>query len=109
MSGHQLLSKEKVGLIFQEQFQGEDLVLHKALRWGIGFALAGDGSLPDDAWLPSGRVCYWGGWGGSVAIMDLDRRVTLAFTMNKMADVAMANDTARECVKMVYDVLSTAI
>ena len=29
-------------------------------------------------------MCFWGGWGGSIHIMDLDRKVTLAYVMNKM-------------------------
>ena len=35
--------------------------------------------LPQD-----GRVCYWGGWGGSLIIVDCDRRMTISYMMNRM-------------------------
>ncbi|VUC21321.1 unnamed protein product [Clonostachys rosea] len=109
-NGRQFLRPETVDMIFQEHSRGEDLVLQKPLRWGLGYALAGDGGLPDDEWLPRGnRMCYWGGWGGSLVVMDCDRRVTLAFTMNKMdSSLPMANQTARQCVRAAYDVLGGA-
>ena len=34
--------------------------------------------------VPDGKVCWWGGWGGSLVVMDLDRRATFAYVMNKM-------------------------
>jgi hypothetical protein len=30
-------------------------------------------------------VCCWGGTGGSLAIIDVDRRITFDYVMNKMA------------------------
>ena len=33
---------------------------------------------------PSERSCFWGGWGGSLAVIDLDTRLTIAYVMNKM-------------------------
>ncbi len=30
------------------------------------------------------RACYWGGFGGSVIIMDQDQQLTIAYMMNKM-------------------------
>jgi hypothetical protein len=41
---------------------------------GVGYGL-----------LPEGRVCCWGGTGGSLVIIDVDRRSTFAYVMNKMA------------------------
>ena len=35
--------------------------------------------------LPEGRVCCFGGMGGSLVIIDVDRRITFAYVMNKMA------------------------
>jgi hypothetical protein len=34
---------------------------------------------------PEGRVCCWGGMGDSLVIIDVDRRMTFAYMMNKMA------------------------
>jgi CubicO group peptidase (beta-lactamase class C family) len=50
------------------------------LRFGMGFGLTSE-------WLPIGpnpRTCFWGGWGGSLAIVDLDARVSIAYVMNRM-------------------------
>ena len=44
------------------------------IKWGVGYGLA-----------PEGRVCSWGGAGGSSVIIDVDRRITFAYVMNKMA------------------------
>jgi len=49
---------------------------------GLGWALPVPEVVP---YVPSGRVCFWGGWGGSMVINDADRRVTLAYMMNRMA------------------------
>lgn len=31
------------------------------------------------------KICFWGGWGGSLVLVDLQRRMTLAYVMNRMA------------------------
>lgn len=79
--GVSLLSPETVELIFTEQADGIDRVLAVPLRFGIGFGLPSPASVPA---VPDGRVCWWGGWGGSLVVMDLDRRATFAYVMNKM-------------------------
>jgi CubicO group peptidase (beta-lactamase class C family) len=33
------------------------------------------------------RACYWGGYGGSVIIMDQDADLTIAYMMNRMDSV----------------------
>ena len=52
------------------------------LRFGVGYSL-----------LPEGRVCAWGGTGGSTVIIDLDRR-TVAYVMSKMAPEDLQNRSA---------------
>ncbi len=59
-----------------------DLVLEAPFRFGIGYALTPTPSVP---YLPEGRVAFWGGWGGSMAVMDLDRRLTITYMMNRMS------------------------
>ena len=44
------------------------------------FGLAG-GAVP----LPNPNTIFWGGYGGSLAIIDMDARTTFAYAMNKMA------------------------
>jgi hypothetical protein len=49
---------------------------------GVGYGLL---PTPDVLpFLPESRICAWGGWGGSLALIDVDRRMTFAYVMNKM-------------------------
>ena len=80
-NGVQLVDPRTLELIFAEQSSGMDQVLFVPLRFGIGFGLPTPGSVPA---VPDGKVCWWGGWGGSLVVMDLDRRATFAYVMNKM-------------------------
>ncbi|TRW80054.1 beta-lactamase family protein [Mycolicibacterium sp. 018/SC-01/001] len=81
VEGTTVLSPATIEQIFVEQSHGTDLVLGIPLRFGIGFGLPTPASVPA---VPAGRVCWWGGWGGSLVVMDLDRRATFAYVMNTM-------------------------
>lgn len=80
LEGRRLLSEDVLARIFDEQFRGVDLVQGAAVRLGIGFGINGD-EVPVS---PNPRACYWGGWGGSVVLNDLDSRMTFAYAMNRM-------------------------
>ena len=76
-----LLSPKTVDLVFDQQSDGVDLVLGS--RSGSGSATAwARRSCP---YVPAGRTFFWGGWGGSLVVMDLDRRLTISYMMNRMA------------------------
>ncbi|WP_168703715.1 serine hydrolase domain-containing protein [Gordonia paraffinivorans] len=79
--GVRLLSEKTCNLIFQEHYKGLDGYLGLPIRWGVGYALSYPEAFP---YLPDGRVCFWAGWGGSMVINDLDRRMTIAYVMNQM-------------------------
>lgn len=84
--GVRLLSQAGCEAVFREQADGTDLVLRVPIRFGIGYGLPG-------AALPLGkRTCFWGGWGGSIVIVDLDLRLTVAYVMNRM-DSGLVGDT----------------
>lgn len=103
LGGGGLLSPKTVDLIFKEQSNGVDLVLGQKIRFGIGYALTGRDTLT--GWLPEGRTCTWGGWGGSIVIMDLDRKVTIAYVMNKLENAVFGNDRTKDYVKAIYKAL----
>jgi CubicO group peptidase (beta-lactamase class C family) len=76
--GMRFFSEKTADLIFETQAEGVDLVLGVPLRFGMGYGLSSE-------MMPIGpRACYWGGYGGSVIIMDLDTQLTIAYMMNKM-------------------------
>ncbi len=77
--GVRLLSAESTDPIFEVQAEGVDKVLGVRQRIGMGYGL----SNPPD--MPLGpRACYWGGYGGSVIIMDQDYEFTVCYVMNRM-------------------------
>ena len=86
-----LLSPATIARIFDVQSDGNDLVLNVPITMGIGYALPKRESLP---FLPQGRICTWGGWGGSIVIVDVDRRMTLAYVMNKMSPGIVGTNAA---------------
>jgi CubicO group peptidase (beta-lactamase class C family) len=55
--------------------------------------------------VPEGRVCFWGGWGGSLIIMDLDRRTTISYMMNKMQPGLVGSDVAAGYLKAIHELL----
>ncbi len=81
-NGVRLLSPRTIDMVFDEQCYGTDLVLGVVLRHGIGFGLP----CPEMPISPNERACFWGGWGGSLAIIDIDARVTISYVMNKMGE-----------------------
>ena len=102
IDGSHLLSPSTCDLIFQEQSNGVDLVLGVPLRFGIGYALKNE-SIP---YLPNGRVCTWGGWGGSVIVVDRDRRLTVSYVMNRM-EGGLGGKRGPDLVRAAYAALNT--
>jgi CubicO group peptidase (beta-lactamase class C family) len=82
LDGRRYLSPDTIELIFDQQSDGVDLVLGEHLRFGIGYGLTPTPTLPH---LPDRKICFWGGYGGSSVIADLDNRAVFSYTMNKMA------------------------
>ena len=74
VDGVRLLSPQTIDRIFEVQSNGIDLVIGIPFKVGVGYGL-----------LPEGQVCCWGGTGGSLVVIDVDRRLTFAYVMNKMA------------------------
>lgn len=79
VDGVKLLSTSGVERVFDEQAHGIDRVLGTEIKFGMGFGLATD-VMP----LPNPRAFYWGGWGGSIAVTDMDARMSVSYVMNKM-------------------------
>jgi len=88
VDGVELLSPDTIKMIFEEQANGVDQVLGLPVRFGMGYALHSI-AVP---YLPEGNYAYWGGWGGSSIIVDIDRKITFAYVMNRM-DEGLLGDT----------------
>jgi CubicO group peptidase (beta-lactamase class C family) len=82
LDGRRFLGPETIELIFDQQSDGIDLALGAHVRFGIGFGLAPTPTLP---YLPDRKVCFWGGYGGSSIIVDVENRAVFSYMMNKLA------------------------
>jgi CubicO group peptidase (beta-lactamase class C family) len=69
--GVRLLSQAGCERVFEEQYRGEDRILGTPIRYGLGYRI-------------EGRTCSWGGWGGSVVLVDFDHRMTVSYVMNQI-------------------------
>ncbi|OMC23234.1 serine hydrolase [Mycobacterium sp. SP-6446] len=103
--GVRLLRPETVEMIFDEQANGTDLVIPATLRWGLGYGLAGTEALP---YVPDKKICFWGGWGGSMVLMCPDRRATVAYVMNKMGPGILGSERTATYAKLIFDALASA-
>ncbi len=99
VDGVRLLSDATIDRIFEEQARGIDLVLGVPLRWGIGFGLPEPATVP---YIPDGRICFWGGWGGSMTIMVPEHRLTVSYVMNRMAGGIIGSDRSATYVGAVF-------
>ena len=95
--GVRLLSQEGSEVVFKTQYDGEDRVQNSPVRYGIGYGLS-SAVAP----LPNPRSCYWGGWGGSVVIVDMDADLTITYVMNRMMYSREGDERAPDIVKAAY-------
>ena len=98
VDGIRLLSPDTVELIFEEQIR------RRRPRAGCHCASASATGCrrPSGAVRAPRDACFWGGWGGSIVLADLDRRVTLAYMMNNMAPGIIGSDRSEAYVRAAY-------
>ena len=93
-----LLPKKTIDRIFDVQAAGRDLVLGIGVTFGVGYGL----NSPRNPISPNARVCYWGGWGGSLVVNDVDAGFTLAYVMNRMGEGTVGDDRAHTLLRALY-------
>lgn len=96
--GVRLLSEETAASVMRERISGMDLVLGTPIAYGLGFGL----NNPRAPLAPNPNVCYWGGWGGSVIVIDQDARSSCAFVMNKMYQGLMGDPRSGALLQAFY-------
>jgi CubicO group peptidase (beta-lactamase class C family) len=55
--------------------------------------------------VPEGKICFWGGWGGSWESMNPDHRATVAYVMNKMAPGIEGSPRTTRYFTLFYEAL----
>lgn len=101
--GVRLLGSDTIERIFEVQAHGTDLVLGTETKFGIGYGLNCPG-------MPIGvndRTLFWAGWGGSMAVVDLENQLTVAYVMNRMRDIAAGDLRAARVVFAAHDAART--
>ncbi|MDA1004513.1 MAG: serine hydrolase, partial [Chloroflexi bacterium] len=98
VGGVRLLSAAGCEAVFEAQTGGLDLVLGSPVRFGMGFAL----NAPDRPLGPNARTCSWGGWGGSIVVIDYDAHMTFSYVMNTMRATTTGDIRSESLGRAVY-------
>ena len=98
--GKRFLSEAGCRKALELQIEGRDKIMDVPARFGMGFGLAG-GLIP----LPHPNTIFWGGYGGSLVIIDMDARTTFGYAMNKMAGTTTGDTRAFGLVMAMWAAL----
>jgi CubicO group peptidase (beta-lactamase class C family) len=101
VDGVRLLTQKTIDRIFEVQSDGMDVVLLQPLRFGIGYGLPSK----QESQLPDRRIAYWGGWGGSIVLDDVDRGFTFAYVMNRMDGAVLGSARSAAYQKAFFDAI----
>ena len=100
LDGRRLVSGEVLAAATAEQISGIDAVLGIQASWGCGFLRNTDG-----VYGPNDRAFGHSGWGGSFAFADPERRIGMAYTMNRMGTDLMGDPRNVALIDAVYAAL----
>jgi CubicO group peptidase (beta-lactamase class C family) len=95
--GRRILSESGCRKALEAQIEGNDPILGAPVRHGLGFGLPGD-FLP----LPNPNTLFWGGYGGSLILIDMDARATYAYVMNRMQRTTIGDSRSMGIVKAIW-------
>jgi CubicO group peptidase (beta-lactamase class C family) len=96
-----LLSSAGCGRVLTPQSSGVDLVLGLPMTFGLGYGLSWDG-LPFQA---AHGSFFWGGWRGSLVVIDPAARMTFAFVMNRMGQGTVGDERSASMLAAAYEAL----
>jgi CubicO group peptidase (beta-lactamase class C family) len=99
-NGKRLLSPEGAARVFYQQSDGPDLGFLAPVRWGLGYALSLFGMN-----FEGHKVCFWGGSGGSLIVVDVEARMTLAYVMNKLEGSPFGDPRNTSILRAAYAAL----
>lgn len=94
-----LMSLKTLEKSIEEQSHTKDLVLGVPIRFGLGWGLPSE-EFPVS---PNERAFFWGGWGGSIIIVDLDAKMSIAYVMNKMTSSLTGDPRSERLIEAVFE------
>jgi CubicO group peptidase (beta-lactamase class C family) len=101
LDGVRLMGLPTIEKALEEQYYGTPQSWPIPIRFGIGFAL----NSKEIPMSPNSRVLWWGGWGGSIVVMDLDARLSYSYAMNKMSNAAIGDPRVVPLIRALYKCL----
>ena len=100
VDGVRILSPEIIAKAIEEQVYGEDLMLQRPTRFGLGFQL----TQPERRLGPNPRAFGHFGAGGSLGFADPDTRVAFGYVMNQ-GRAGWQHKHVRHLIDLVYQAL----
>jgi CubicO group peptidase (beta-lactamase class C family) len=100
-NGKRILSEAGVRRALELQIEGDDLVLAMPVRYGMGYGLPSP-TRP----FPNANTVFWGGYGGSLVIADMDARLCIAYAMNRMGATTVGDLRAGMLAVAVWQALA---
>ncbi|MCK4383915.1 MAG: serine hydrolase, partial [Candidatus Lokiarchaeota archaeon] len=74
-----IISRSTVEEVIEPQISGRDVIrMYRPAKFGLGLGLL------DDKFYLGPRSFGWGGAGGSLCVMDLEKKLSMGYAMNKM-------------------------
>lgn len=99
--GKRFLSEAGCRKALELQVSGVDLVLGMPARFGLGFGLP-DSFIP----VANPNTIFWGGYGGSLIVIDMDARTTFGYAMNKMAITTIGDARSLSMIDEMWKALA---
>ena len=104
IGGHRFMSERGCEAVFEQQARGTDLVLGVPIRFGMGYGLIAE----ETPLSTNQRSCFWGGWGGSIVVVDLENRMVISYMMNRMGEGTIGDERGIGIVFAAYGALGAA-
>ena len=83
--------------VMNPRIEGTDMALQVPMSYGLGFGINKAKLLSQND-----NVCFWGGWGGSLALIDQDTGISMSYVMNKMFPGLVGDMRSFNLVQAVY-------
>lgn len=102
-NGVSLLTDKGRMRALEQMSNGVDILLGIPIKWGAAaFALEAPLLYPN---APGHRVAFWGGQGGSIALVDFDERMSISYVMNRWLMGPHELARGQRIIAAVYDSL----
>lgn len=100
--GKRILSEAGTRRIFEQQSSGIDLVLGIPVNFGMGYGI-NNPLMPIG---PNKHIAFWGGYGGSIVLIDQDARLCVSYVMNRMEPGTTGDVRGLSLVMAAYQALA---